>query len=173
MTIPEAAQLVLQAATIAQGGDLFLLDMGEPVRIKDLAEQMVRLSGLSLRDVRNPDGDIEIICTGLRPGEKLFEELLIEAESEPTKHPLIYRARERALPPHELWPRINALEELIAAQDVNAALALLVELVPEWHWDAPKPEAESSTAPRASQETLLSSVRSPLNVIPDTYDLEL
>ena len=103
----------------------------------------------------------------------LFEELLIEAESEPTKHPLIYRARERALPPHELWPRINALEELIAAQDVNAALALLVELVPEWHWDASKPEAESSTAPRASQETLLSSVRSPLNVIPDTYDLEL
>ena len=163
---------MLQAATIAQGGDLFLLDMGEPVRIKDLAEQMVRLSGLSLRDARNPDGDIEIICTGLRP-ERNVRGALIEAESEPTKHPLIYRARERALPPHELWPRINALEELIAAQDVNAALALLVELVPEWHWDAPKPEAESSTAPRASQETLLSSVRSPLNVIPDTYDLEL
>ena len=95
MTIPEAAQLVLQASSLAKGGDVFLLDMGEPVRIKDLAEQMLRLSGLSLRDARNPNGDIEIACIGLRPGEKLYEELLIEAESEATKHPLIYRARER------------------------------------------------------------------------------
>jgi hypothetical protein len=99
MTIPEAAQLVLQAAVLAEGGDVFLLDMGDPVRIKDLAEQMVRLSGLSLRDAAHPDGDIEIVCTGLRPGEKLYEELLIDAESEATAHPLIYRARERAIPP--------------------------------------------------------------------------
>ena len=69
--------------------------MGEPVRIKALAEQMVRLSGFSLRDAAHPDGDIEIVCTGLRPGEKLYEELLIEAESQPTAHPLIYRAEER------------------------------------------------------------------------------
>ena len=89
MTIPEAAQLVLQAAVLAEGGDLFLLDMGAPVRIQDLATQMVRLSGLSVRDFHNPDGDIEIVCTGLRPGEKLYEELLIDAESEPTSHPLI------------------------------------------------------------------------------------
>jgi FlaA1/EpsC-like NDP-sugar epimerase len=72
MTIPEPAQLVLQAEMLAEGGDMFLLDMGLPVRIKDLAEQMVRLSGLSLRDVHNPNSDIEIVCTGLGPGEKLY-----------------------------------------------------------------------------------------------------
>jgi FlaA1/EpsC-like NDP-sugar epimerase len=132
MTIPEAAQLVLQASTLAQGGDLFLLEMGEPVRIKDLAEQMVRLAGLSLRDQQNPSGDIEIVCTGLRPGEKLYEELLIDAESEATQHPLIFRAQERALAPVLLWPRLDALENAIAAQDVEGALALLAELVPEW-----------------------------------------
>ena len=94
-----AAELVIQAAVLARGGDLFLLDMGEPVRILDLAKQMVRLSGLSLRDAQHPEGDIEIVCTGLRPGEKLYEELLIDAESEPTSHPLIFRATERAIPP--------------------------------------------------------------------------
>jgi len=117
MTIPEAAQLVLQAATLAEGGDLFLLEMGEPVRIKDLAEQMVRLSGLSLRDAQNPNGEIAI---------------MIDAESEPTQHPLIFRAQERALPPDVLWPRLDALDAAIAAQDVEAALELLAELVPEW-----------------------------------------
>ena len=132
MTIPEAASLVLQASVLAQGGDVFLLDMGEPVRIKALAEQMVRLSGLLLRDAAHPDGDIEIVCTGLRPGEKLFEELLIEAESQPTAHPLIYRGQERSLPPHELFPKLDALEAAIAVQDVKAALELLAELVPEW-----------------------------------------
>ena len=132
MTIPEAASLVLQASMLARGGDLFLLDMGEPVRIKSLAEQMVRLSGLSLRDATHPDGDIEIVCNGLRPGEKLYEELLIEAESQPTVHPLIYRAKERSLPPQELWPQLDELERAIAAQDVDAALELLGNLVPEW-----------------------------------------
>lgn len=106
MTIPEAAQLVLQAAVLAEGGDLFLLDMGEPVRILELARQMVRLSGLRVRDTHNPDGDIEIRCTGLRPGEKLYEELLIEASSEPTAHPLIYRAREASLPPSSSCPSL-------------------------------------------------------------------
>ena len=132
MTIPEAATLVLQSSVLAQGGDVFLLDMGEPVRIKALAEQMVRLSGLSLRDAANPDGDIEIICTGLRPGEKLYEELLIDSESQPTLHPLIYRAQERSIPAHVLWPQLDALELAIAAQDVEAALKVLAELVPEW-----------------------------------------
>ena len=132
MTIPEAAQLVLQAATLAQGGDVFLLDMGEPVRIKDLAEQMLRLSGLSLRDSRNPNGDIEIVCTGLRPGEKLYEELLIEAESQPTKHPLIFRATERSLHPQDLWPRLDQLEEALKSQNQEKALEILSELVPEW-----------------------------------------
>ncbi len=132
MTIPEAAQLVLQAAALAQGGDLFLLDMGEPVRIKDLAEQMVLLSGLSLRDSGNPSGDIEVICTGLRPGEKLFEELLIDAESEATPHPLIFRAQERAIPPDQLWPRLDALETALIAKDQEQALSLLADLVPQW-----------------------------------------
>ena len=97
MTIPEAASLVLQASVLAEGGDVLLLDMGEPVRIKDLAEQMIRLSGLSLCDSSNPDGEINIVYTGLRPGEKLYEELLIDAESLPTAHPLIYRATEQSL----------------------------------------------------------------------------
>ena len=123
---------MLQASVLAQGGDVFLLDMGEPVRIKALAEQMLRLSGLSLRDDSNPDGDIEIVCTGLRPGEKLYEELLIDAESQPTVHPLIYRAQERALPLVQLWPQLHALESAIAAQDVDATLELLAKLVPEW-----------------------------------------
>jgi FlaA1/EpsC-like NDP-sugar epimerase len=132
MTIPEAAELVLQAAVLAEGGDVLLLDMGEPVRIKDLAEQMVRLSGLSLRDAQNPNGDIEIVCTGLRPGEKLYEELLIDADSQPTSHPLIYRAQEQCLSPELLWPQIDALEAAIQRQDVAAALEVLAELVPEW-----------------------------------------
>jgi FlaA1/EpsC-like NDP-sugar epimerase len=132
MTIPEAAQLVLQAAVLARGGDLFLLDMGEPMPILDLAQQMVRLSGLSLRDAQHPQGDIEIICTGLRPGEKLYEELLIDAKSEPTPHPLIYRASERAIPPQHLWPQIEELEAAVCQQDSEAALSVLAQLVPEW-----------------------------------------
>jgi FlaA1/EpsC-like NDP-sugar epimerase len=132
MTIPEAAQLVLQAAVLAKGGEVLLLDMGEPVRIKDLAEQMVRLSGLSLRDEHNSNGDIEIVCTGLRPGEKLYEELLIDADSQPTSHPLIYRAQEQAIAPELLWPQIDALEAAIQRQDVATALEVLAALVPEW-----------------------------------------
>jgi FlaA1/EpsC-like NDP-sugar epimerase len=132
MTIPEAAELVLQAAVLAEGGDVLLLEMGQPVRIKALAEQMVRLSGLSLRDESNPNGDIEIVCTGLRPGEKLFEELLIEAESKPTVHPLIFRAKEKALQPEQLWPQLDAMEVAIKRQDRSAALSVLSALVQEW-----------------------------------------
>lgn len=132
MTIPEAAQLVLQASCLAKGGDVFLLDMGEPVRIKDLAVQMVRLSGLSLRDRQNPNGDIEIVCTGLRPGEELYEELLIQAESQPTKHSLIFRATERSLHPQDLWPRLDQQEEALKIQNQGKALDILSEPVPEW-----------------------------------------
>jgi len=132
MTIPEAAELVLQAATLAKGGDVFLLDMGEPVRIKNLAEQMVKLSGLSLRHFGNPNGEIEIVCTGLRPGEKLYEELLIEAESLPTNHPLIYRAKENLIEPKKLWPRLDKLEKALENHDQAKALAMLSEIVPEW-----------------------------------------
>ena len=135
MTIPEAAQLVLQAAVLAEGGDVLLLDMGEPVRIKSLAEQMVRLCGFSLKDASNPNGDIEIVCTGLRPGEKLFEELLIDAKSEPTVHPLIFRAKERIIQPEQLWPKLDELEAAINRQDSQVALGLLADLVPEWQPD--------------------------------------
>ena len=132
MTIPEAAQLVLQSSVLAKGGDVFLLDMGEPIRIKDLAEQMVRLSGLSVRNLDNPSGDIEIHCTGLRPGEKLYEELLIDAKAEPTPHALIFRAQEYSLPPDELWPQLEVLESAIKCNDVTRSLNILAELVPEW-----------------------------------------
>ena len=132
MTIPEAAQLVLQSSVLAEGGDLFLLDMGEPVRIKDLAEQMVKLSGLSVRTLHNPSGDIEIQCTGLRPGEKLYEELLIDAKAEPTCHPLIFRAQEYYLSPDKLWPQLNVLESAIQCHEISRALTCLAELVPEW-----------------------------------------
>jgi FlaA1/EpsC-like NDP-sugar epimerase len=96
---------------------------------------MVRLIGLSLRDARNPDGDIEIQCTGLRPCEKLDEELLIDADSEPTAHPLIYRARERTIPQAELWPQLDALEAAMSQQDEPAALELLARLVLEGRRD--------------------------------------
>jgi len=132
MTIPEAAQLVLQAAALAEGGDLFLLDMGEPVRIIDLAKQMIRLSGLTLRDAQNPDGDIAIKVTGLRPGEKLYEELLIEADSESTLHPLIFRAREQALDPEDLFSHLDALNAALARRDQSSVFSSLEQLVPEW-----------------------------------------
>lgn len=132
MTIPEAAQLVIQASAMAQGGDLFLLDMGESVRIFDLARRMIRLSGLEIRDDEHPDGDIEIRFTGLRSGEKLREELLIGADDLPTEHPMIRRAREG----HPPWPAIrDCLERLDAAArdfDYPAARAILREAVAEY-----------------------------------------
>jgi FlaA1/EpsC-like NDP-sugar epimerase len=98
MTIPEAAQLVLQAGAMAKGGDVFVLDMGQPVRIADVARRMIHLSGLTVRDEENPEGDIEIQFTGLRPGEKLYEELLIGSNVTGTEHPMIMRAIEHSLP---------------------------------------------------------------------------
>ena len=116
MTIPEAAQLVLQAGAMGQGGDVFVLDMGEPVKIADLAERMVQLSRLSVRDQTNPQGDIEIVFTGLRPGEKLFEELLIGDHPQPTQHPRIMKAQEAFLP----WPVLEQhLQALLAAATAN------------------------------------------------------
>src|SRR3546814_3646226 len=105
MTFPEEAQLVIQASAMARGGEVFVLDMGQPVRIIDLARSMVQLSGLSVRDADRPDGDIEIVETGLRPGEKLYEELLIGDNPEPTNHPRILRARESRWPWEELEDR--------------------------------------------------------------------
>jgi FlaA1/EpsC-like NDP-sugar epimerase len=129
MTIPEAAQLVLQAGAMGEGGDVFVLDMGEPVKIMDLARRMVTLSGLSVRDVDRPDGDIPISITGLRPGEKLYEELLIGDNPEPTSHPRILRAREALLPWEQLSAELDHLREATATQDVPAMRAVLARCV--------------------------------------------
>ena len=145
MTIPEAAQLVIQASAMAQGGDLFLLDMGEPVRILDLARRLIDLSGRTVCDAEHPDGDVEICVTNLRSGEKLREELLIGTDDLPTEHPMIRRACED----HPPWPVIReVLERLDQAAhrfDYPAVRALLQEAVagyqPEngiedWVWRA-------------------------------------
>tara|TARA_A100001035_G_scaffold225698_1_gene186612 strand:- start:358 stop:762 length:405 start_codon:yes stop_codon:yes gene_type:complete len=132
MTVPEAAQLVIQATSLSQGGEVFLLDMGNPMKILDLAKQMIRLSGFSVKDKENPHGDIEIIEKGLRPGEKLYEELLIDAESQETEHPLIFKANESYIPYEILIKKISSLENYINNRDTKLVLKLLSDLVPEW-----------------------------------------
>lgn len=129
MTIPEAAQLVIQAGAMAEGGEVFLLDMGEPVRIIDLARRMVELSGLSVRDSGNPDGDIEIDITGLRPGEKLYEELLVGGGPQPTSHPRIFKANEYRSSWSALQERFSVLRRLIEDQDDVAVRAWLQTVV--------------------------------------------
>ncbi len=132
MTISEASQLVLQAGAMAQGGDVFVLNMGKPVRIAELARRMIGLSGLTVRDEDNPEGDIEIRITGLRPAEKLFEELLIGNNVTGTEHPMIMRAIEHSLD----WPQVDAiLKELIDAMaqfDVREAREILMRAVREY-----------------------------------------
>ena len=135
MTIPEAVQLVLQATGMARGGELFLLDMGEPVRIAELARQMIELSGLRVRDEQNPNGDIAIEYTGLRPGEKLYEELLISARDEATQHPLIRKAKEPNHSSSELTPLVEALEKALDRWDEQATVRALCGLVPEYNKD--------------------------------------
>ena len=129
MTISEASQLVIQAGAMAEGGDVFLLDMGEPVRIADLARKMVELSGLAVRDEDNPEGDIELSVTGLRPGEKLYEELLIGDNPETTEHPRIMKAREDFLFWPELSKKLSSLNAALDRNDMVAARATLAELV--------------------------------------------
>ena len=129
MTIPEAAQLVLQAGAMAEGGDLFLLDMGEPIRIVDLARRMVALSGLTVRDAQHPGGDIAIEFTGLRPGEKLYEELLIGDNPLPTEHLRILRAREEYRSWTDLQELLYSLHEAIYNNDEAAMKNLLIYLV--------------------------------------------
>lgn len=131
MTIPEAAQLVLQAGAMATGGEVFVLDMGTPVRILDLAQRMVKLSGLRVRDTDHPDGDIEIAITGLRPGEKLYEELLTGDNPQPTAHPRIMQARENFVAWDTLAPALDQLAAALQANDVGQALGILQHLVPE------------------------------------------
>lgn len=132
MTIPEAVQLVLQSTGMASGGDVFILDMGEPVRIADLARQMIELSGLRVRDACSPEGDIEIQYTGLRPGEKLYEELLISSDDYPTHHPLIRRAHEPTRDLHKLDSLIAALRKALNDREAAATCDIIKEIVPEF-----------------------------------------
>ncbi|WP_207886331.1 nucleoside-diphosphate sugar epimerase/dehydratase [Pseudomonas sp. 30_B] len=129
MTIPEAAQLVIQAGSMGQGGDVFVLDMGSPVKIVDLAEKMIRLSGLSVRSESDPHGDISIEFSGLRPGEKLYEELLIGDNVQPTEHPMIMRANEEYLSWDVLKERVEALLTAVEADDFVQVRQLLRETV--------------------------------------------
>ena len=126
MTIPEAAQLVIQAGSMGQGGDVFVLDMGEPVKIIELAEKMVHLSGLSVRSDKNPQGDISIEFTGLRPGEKLYEELLADGETTiPTAHERVRVARVRDVAPN-LFEQIAMLTHESSLSCIRTKLKLIV-----------------------------------------------
>ena len=150
MTIPEAAQLVVQAGAMANGGEVFVLDMGQPVRIIDLAHRMVELSGLTVRNAESLTGDIEITVTGLRPGEKLYEELLIGDNPMPTDHPRIMKAREGFLPFAELHRHLVHLQSLTADGDAPAVVALLRQLVngyvpPEGEWTDDASQRPAST----------------------------
>ncbi|MWJ27519.1 NAD-dependent epimerase/dehydratase family protein [Halomonas sp. ZH2S] len=133
MTIPEAAQLVIQAGAMGEGGEVFVLDMGEPVRIHDLARNMVRLSGLEVKDAEHPEGDIEIVYSGLRPGEKLFEELLIGHDVSKTRHDRIMTSKERFWE----WPRLEAflqeLEQAFIATDHLRIRQLLQSAPLDYH----------------------------------------
>jgi FlaA1/EpsC-like NDP-sugar epimerase len=133
MTIPEAIELVIQSGAMSKGGDVFVLDMGSPIKIYDLARRMIELSGLVVKDSKRPDGDIEIKLTGLRPGEKLFEELLVGHNSIKTENPLIMRANEEFLIWDELELILNKIE--IAARNSNHQLIreLLMKIVPEFN----------------------------------------
>ena len=126
MTIPEAAQLVLQAGSLGTGGEVFVLDMGEQVRIDDLARKMIRLMGCEVRDEKNPDGDIEIVYTGLRPGEKLFEELLIGDNPEATSHPRIMKASESYLPWKDILVLLEEIDFACASYDCESLRKLLM-----------------------------------------------
>ncbi len=132
MTIPEAAQLVIQTAALAEGGDVFVLDMGKPVKINDLAHRMISLMGMTVRTTDNPDGDIAIEYIGLRPAEKLFEELLIGSNVVGTEHPRIMTADEDALPYDVLSNLLDQLQKAAADLDYETARQLLIDVVKEY-----------------------------------------
>jgi FlaA1/EpsC-like NDP-sugar epimerase len=133
MTITEAAQLVIQAGAMAKGGEVFVLDMGNPIKIYDLAKRMIELSGLSIKSHTNPNGDIEIKITGLRPGEKLYEELLLSKNPIKTKHPKVFRSNEPFIVHNELIKEINNLKELIEKNDLENILNNLKRIVIDYY----------------------------------------
>ncbi len=132
MTIQEAAQLVIQSSALALGGEIFLLDMGSPVSILSLAKKMISLSGLKLKDKNSNKGDIEIKMTGLRPGEKLYEELLINKKSERTENNLIFKDLEKKLDYMELFNMIEVLKSLLLKGEIKESIIQLKKIVPEW-----------------------------------------
>ena len=133
MTIAEAASLVIQSSVLAKGdGEVFLLDMGKPMQIKKLAEQMIVLNGLQIKNQRNPDGDIEIVYRGLGSGEKLHEELLIDGKSEKTAHPLIFKAIEKSLDFNDLKDKLDTLDVYIKNNEIKKTIETLSEIIPEW-----------------------------------------
>lgn len=129
MTIPEAASLVIQAGSMAKGGEVYLLDMGEPLRIADLAQKMIRLAGKTVKSESNTKGEIEIVFTGLRPGEKLYEELLIGLDSEKTSHPSIFSAKEEAHSEDVIRSVMERIQELTDLNDVDGVKSVLSEVV--------------------------------------------
>jgi len=129
MTIPEAVQLVIQAGSMAKGGEIFVLDMGEPVKIVDLARNMIKLSGLTVKDEANPDGDIEIIYTGLRPGEKLYEELLIDGDFTSTLHPMIKCVREKYMKWNKLQLKLKQLNVASETFDLIKVKRILSKVI--------------------------------------------
>jgi len=128
--ISEAVELVIQAGAMGEGGDVFVLNMGKPVEINLLAKKMIQLSGLEVKDESNPDGDIEIKYTGLRPGEKLFEELLIGENTIDTSNPLIMRAKEVMLPWGDLKPILENLKVEVESGNNEKIRKILIQLVP-------------------------------------------
>jgi FlaA1/EpsC-like NDP-sugar epimerase len=132
MLVSEAAQLVIQAGAMARGGDVFVLDMGEPVKIADLARTMIRLSGMTEKDNANPDGDIEVRFVGLRPGEKLYEELLIDDQTMPSGHPRIMCAAERFIEPLLLEKMLESLRIACDQDEHDVIMRMVCNLVPEY-----------------------------------------
>lgn len=151
MTIPEAAQLVIQAGAMGKGGDVFVLDMGDPVKIVDLAINMTHLMGLTIKDDENPDGDIELKYSGLRPGEKLYEELLIDDHAQPTHHERILTANERFL----CWPDVNVIlnniNDAMRAEDTEKLRQILLD-APLAYSPEKKAETSASNSTNKKQE---------------------
>ena len=147
MTIPEAASLVIQAGAMAQGGDVFVLDMGKSVKIVDLARRMIHLAGLTVKDKDNPEGQIALEFMGLRPGEKLYEELLIGEDVTGTEHPKILRANEKMLATDVTQDLVERSLSGIQRQDSEFLVTLLGEVVDGFETSPNKTSMKSKTTP--------------------------
>jgi FlaA1/EpsC-like NDP-sugar epimerase len=154
MSIPEAAELVIQAGALAGGGEVFVLEMGEPVRIDDLARSMIHLSGLEVRDEAHPNGDIAIEYTGLRPGEKLFEELLLSENAESTDHARILRINDPYLSLATLNTELDILKAAMADDDLSAVQAILIRIVEGYRPPAHAAPLVPTTLPFATSRML-------------------